>query len=202
MLQGGELQGRLSFIKHGMRFVRQNRDMRSRVLLVLVLFTLACRSYSQENSAATALDKLRSLAGEWKGTFEWSGARSDKGAMDATYYITGAGSAVVENLVQDGKPVMTSVYHLAGSDLRLTHFCAAGNQPRLKASGIDLKGNAVEFAFVDATNMRTPDAPHVSGLEWRMLDANHITLTFLFEAGEKHSRELIQLTRKQGKNTT
>jgi hypothetical protein len=48
---------------------------------------------------------------------------------------------------------------------------------------------------VDATNLRSPDAPHVHGLEWRMADKDHLTLTFLFTAGGKESRELIRLQR-------
>jgi hypothetical protein len=168
--------------------------MHFRLMLALVV-AFALPSQAQKSPAAQALEKLTSLAGDWQGTFEWSGARTDEGKMDATYYVTGNGSAVVENLLQDGKPMMTSVYHLDGNDLRLTHFCAAQNQPRLKAQRIDPAVGAVDFSFVDATNMRTPDAPHVNGLEWRMLDADHISLTFLFQAGSKQSRELIQLRR-------
>src|SRR5262249_16067451 len=32
-----------------------------------------------ETDAKAALAKLRALAGEWQGTFEWTGARQDKG---------------------------------------------------------------------------------------------------------------------------
>jgi hypothetical protein len=63
------------------------------------------------------------LAGDWTGTFEWTGGRKDSGKMNATYYLTGNGSAVVENLTIGGLPSMTSVYHLDGSDLRMTHYC-------------------------------------------------------------------------------
>jgi 2'-5' RNA ligase len=45
--------------------------------------------------------------------------------------------------------------------------------------------------------MKSSEAPHVSGLEWRFLDADHITLTFLFDAGGKRSREFIQLRRAE-----
>jgi hypothetical protein len=55
------------------------------------------------------------------GSVEWSGARTEKGKMNATYYLTGAGSSVVENLTVNGTALMTSVYHLDGLDLRMTH---------------------------------------------------------------------------------
>jgi hypothetical protein len=161
------------------------------VALMLSRFPLP----AQETPAAQALDKIRGLEGRWEGTLEWSGARSAKGKMDAEYFVTGNGSAVVENLLSDGKPTMTTVYHLDGPALRATHFCAAQNQPRLKAERIDLVRNEIDFGFVDVTNLKSAGAGHVQGLEWRMIDSNHVTLTFIFKAGEKQSRELIQLKR-------
>ncbi|MGH8093858.1 MAG: hypothetical protein ACREIF_10335 [Chthoniobacterales bacterium] len=150
---------------------------------------------AEDNSGATAFARLRALAGEWVGTFAWSGARTSTGAMNATYYLTGNGSAVVENLVMAGVPVMTSVYHMDGTDLRMTHYCAAGNQPRLKAEHIDNAGGSVDFGFIDATNMPSPDAPHVHGVELQFLDPDHLTLTFLFQSGGRESRERIELRR-------
>ena len=78
---------------------------------------------------------IKSLAGDWKGSYKWTG-RLSEGPMDAKYYLTGNGTAVIEDLLMNGKAIMTSVYHLDGTDIRLTHYCAAGNQPRLKASEI------------------------------------------------------------------
>ena len=92
---------------------------------------------------------------------------------------------------------MTSVYHLDGSDLRMTHFCGAQNQPRLKAKRIDLDHKALDFDFVDITNLKSPEAPHVHGLEIRLIDPNHITVTFLFRTGGTESRERLELNRAQ-----
>jgi len=150
---------------------------------------------AQDNSGAAAFARLRALAGEWEGTFAWTGARTSTGAMNATYYLTGNGSALVENLTMAGVPTMTSVYHLDGADLRMTHYCGAGNQPRLKAEHIDNAQGIVDFGFIDATNLLSPDAPHVHGVELRFLDGDHFTLTFLFQSGSKESRERIALTR-------
>ena len=97
---------------------------------------------------------------------------------------------------------MTTVYHLDGADLRMTHFCGAQNQPRLKASRIDLAQGALDFSFVDITNLKSPDAPHVYGCELRFLNADHITLTFLFENGAQKSRERITLKRLSARQST
>lgn len=179
-----------------------------RMFSVVILLTISTLSIAQtENSkiislsdtqgsaGAAALAQLRGLAGEWEGSFEWTGARSAAGKVSATYAQTGNGSAVIENLAMDGVPAMTSVYHLNGAELRLTHYCAAQNQPRLKASEIDVAKGILNFEFVDATNLPSPDAPHVYGLEMRMLSADHMTLAFLFEGGGKRSKEFIDLKR-------
>jgi hypothetical protein len=154
---------------------------------------------ADETESSKALVQMKALTGNWSGTFQWTGGRTDSGSMNATYYVTGNGSAVVENLITGSTPVMTSVYHLDGRDLRMTHFCGAQNQPRLKARRIDLDHGAIDFDFVDATNLRSPDAPHVHGLEIHLIDPNHLTLTFLFQSGSVESREEINLKRTEAK---
>jgi len=160
---------------------------------------LAFAFSAPQSPAAAALARLATLGGDWKGTALWTGGRSGEYAMDASYSTTAGGSAVVETLTQDGVPMMTTVYHVDGADLRMTHYCAARNQPRLKASRIDLADGAIDFAFVDATNLASPDAPHVSGLEVRFGDADHLTITFRFEGGGKASFERISLQRSPPK---
>lgn len=163
--------------------------------IVLSGLALASISRGAPGNAAGALEQLKSLAGDWEGTAEWTGARTSTYPMNAAYYVTGNGSALVENLVAEGAPVMTSVYHLDGSDLRMTHFCGAQNQPRLKAERIDLAHGVIDFGFVDITNLKTPDAAHVHGMQLHLIDADHISVTFLFQGAGKESREQISLKR-------
>ena len=170
----------------------------------LLCFVLGCAAImsatsGEETQASKALVQMRALTGNWSGTFQWTGGRNDSGSMNATYYVTGNGSAVVENLITGSTPAMTTVYHLDGRDLRMTHFCGAQNQPRLKARRIDLDHGAIDFDFVDATNLRSHDAPHVHWLEIRLIDPNHLTLTFLFQSGATESREEINLKRTEAK---
>ena len=174
--------------------------MQRSTLLAFLFLCLPSIAAAEEHAGAAVLEKLRALSGDWEGSFEWSGARSGKGRMNASYYSTGNGSAVVENLTMGGVPVMTSVYHLDGADLRMTHFCAAQNQPRLKASRIDLAHGITDFTFLDSTNLRSPETGHVVGLELRFLAADHITLAFRFEGGGKSSLERIDLKRVPAKS--
>ena len=170
--------------------------------LGLALFSGACAIFAQgpRSDATAALERLRSLNGKWEGTFQWSGVRSNTGKMNASYYSTGNGSTVIENLLtEDGTPAMTTAYHLDGTDLRMTHFCAAQNQPRLKARQIDLTEGIVEFTFVDITNLRSPQAPHVVGMKMHFIDSNHIAITFDFEGDNNLSTEVIDLRRVAGR---
>ena len=168
-----------------------------RILVALLALTgLATAEINAPADGSAAFEKLRSLTGEWEGTYAWTG-RNASGKINAQYYTTGNGSALVENLTVDGIPSMTSVYHLDGSDLRVTHFCAAQNQPRLKASAIDLGSGQIMFSLVDITNLKSPDAGHVEGLDVRFLEHDHITLRFRFMGAGKESDELIDLRRKK-----
>jgi predicted outer membrane lipoprotein len=174
--------------------------MNSKLLGIVLACAAAISALAAEQTESSkALDQIKALTGNWSGTFQWTGGRSDHGSMNVTYYVTGNGSAVVENLMNESTPVMTSVYHLDGRDLRMTHFCGAQNQPRLKAHRIDLDHGAIDFEFVDATNLKSPDVPHVHGLEIRLIDTIHLTLTFLFQSGSVESREKISLQRTEAK---
>ena len=177
------------------------RAIRTFVFNTLSGLALACVAHAQDDSAVAAFGKLKLLAGDWEGTLEWTGARTGTGSMNAAYYLTGNGSALVENLIMENVPVMTSVYHLDGSDLRVTHYCGAQNQPRLKAKRVDLEHSAIDFGFVDITNLRSAAAPHVHGLELRLTDSNHLTITFLFQNDGKESREKIVLKRIDKKSS-
>jgi hypothetical protein len=148
-----------------------------------------------ESSAAAALDRMSALAGDWHGTMSWRGARSETGTITATYRVTAMGSAVVETLMSNGVPTMTSVYHLDGSDLRVTHYCGARNQPRLKADRVDLEEGVLDFDYVDATNLASPSAPHVNGIKLQFDGNDHLILEFRFVAADTVSYETLDLHR-------
>ncbi len=160
---------------------------------------LVTAASAEQTASDKALERLRGLAGEWEGTLEWSGARTGTGRVRASYSTISYGSAVVENLYMGDSelPSMTSVYHLDGSDLRMTHYCGARNQPRLKASRIDEAGGVVQFAFVDGTGLVEHPA-HVAGVELRFLSNDRLVVRFTFEGDGKTSTEHIELSRTRG----
>jgi hypothetical protein len=59
----------------------------------------------------------------------------------------------VHETIFPGQPhEMVTVYHLDGKDLLLTHYCAAGNQPKMKHDP-KAKENELKFDFVGGTNL-------------------------------------------------
>ncbi len=91
-------------------------------------------------------------------------------------------------------PSMTSVYHMDGADLRMTHFCGAQNQPRLKATEIDEAHDIIHFTFVDGTNLDARPA-HVTAVDLRFVTKDRLVLRFTFAAAGKISVENIELQR-------
>jgi hypothetical protein len=173
------------------------------LFLVLVCTTGSVHLYSQHShdGMAAKIDNpyfalLKGLVGSWTGHFQWSTNPSAKGDMDVNYSLTGNGSAVVEDLITNNTKSMTSVYHMDGLNLRMTHYCGAGNQPRLIADTANSTSNSLEFKFVDITNLASEDAGHVFGLKINFVSETKLTLTFRFTAKGKESDEFIELTRK------
>jgi len=99
-------------------------------LALAALFLAPATAGAPAADSKAALERLKALSGTWTIT---AGSEGSEGAT-VTYKVTGAGSAVVETLFAGGPHEMVTVYHLDGDDLVLTHYCAAGNQPRMKAA--------------------------------------------------------------------
>jgi hypothetical protein len=143
--------------------------------------------------AETAFGWLQSLAGEWEGKFEWTGDLSGGGAIRMDYFLTGLGSAVVENHMTGHQASMSSVYHMDGSRLVMTHFSSL-NQPRLEATEIDQEHRKIRFDFVDVTDL-APTEGHMNGVEMLLTDDREITLQYHYIHDGKRSVKHIELSR-------
>jgi hypothetical protein len=91
---------------------------------------------------------------------------------------------------------MLTVYYLDGNRLLLTHFCMAGNQPRMEAASYDPAAGVLRFRFLDATNLTTPGAGHMHNSAFRFVDDNHLTSDWQFyENGHLKQTESERFTR-------
>jgi hypothetical protein len=122
--------------------------------LVVVLAAFGCAPPTVA-SAPVAAAPNRTGAAAWellKRSLPSSWTMPGKtGPFTVSYKLISGESALVETWgVGSGRETMT-VFHPDHDDLVLTHYCAQGNQPRLRAA--TASADAVVFRFADATNL-------------------------------------------------
>jgi hypothetical protein len=114
--------------------------------------------------AKDAFAKLKSLAGTWNNKESDTEHHVPPSVSKVIYRLTGAGSALVETDFPGSDHEMVSVYHLDGDDLRMTHYCAAGNQPRMKLDRAASTPTRLVFVFDGGTNLDPAKDMHIHGL--------------------------------------
>jgi hypothetical protein len=121
-----------------------------------------------------AFEQLKQMAGDWT-MLEKDGKPGDK--VTNSFRVTAAGSAVIETMHPGTGHEMVTMYHLDGDELLLTHYCALGNQPRLKAErSADPK--KLTFKFVGCTNLKSDKDMHMHDMVYSALDADHVRMTW------------------------
>jgi len=137
-----------------------------RSLLPVVLLFLATAAFAQAGMQAPAaptsdaqksFDKLKTLAGTWQGrvTVDPPDAATNMKPIEISIRVTSRGNAIVHEGQEAGTPLDAAKYdhpltmlYLDGDRLYLTHYCDAGNRPRMVARAAG-DGKSVEFDFVD-----------------------------------------------------
>jgi hypothetical protein len=161
------------------------KPTRIAIALLCVLITSAAFAAS---AAQKSFDDLKSLNGTWEGK------TPDGQTAQVVYRVTANGSALMSEI--KGKEEMISMFNLDGDRVLLTHYCAAGNQPRMVASASP-DGKTITFDFLDATNLAAPDAGHMTRMVLSMPDANHHTEEWVFTDHGKEMKEVFDLRRKK-----
>jgi hypothetical protein len=101
---------------------------------------------------------LKALVGEWV-------APTPRGAIKVSYRLVSNDSALVQRFVTPSGRETLTIIHPDGDKILATHYCAQGNQPRLRLDLGKSSANRYVFSFVDATNLATPAASHLVQLE-------------------------------------
>ena len=161
--------------------------------LITIAALLACFASAapktERPQAAEAFSRLKTLVGEWE-------ANTSMGKAHLSYELIGGGTALVERESMDGHPAMMTVYHLDGDRLLLTHYCMAGNQPRMQARSFNAETGEIDFQFLDITNLAGPKAGYMHNAKMRIVDANHLTSEWqFFENGGPKMVESAEYTR-------
>lgn len=117
------------------------------------------------------LGALKQLEGEWEMADE-----NGQAQLACVYKVSSAGSVVREIMFPGHPHEMTNLYHMDGGKLVVTHYCAAGNFPRMAASGVErsAEGDVLDFRFDGVSNLREEHEGYMGGLTLTIHDANHI----------------------------
>jgi hypothetical protein len=123
-------------------------------------------------------DRMKSLVGSWKGNAEGQ-------AVSVTYALVSNGTALMETLDGGHDATMVTMYTPDGASLLATHYCSAGNQPRMRATGSP-DGKSLAFEFVDVTG---PTAEVMRRLVVTFVDSDHFRQTWTSRAadGKEHT---------------
>jgi hypothetical protein len=105
-----------------------------------------------------------------EGTWEFVGGNGERGLTEIK--VSSAGSAVREIMFSGSKEEMTNMYHLDGNALVMTHYCAAGNQPRLIAT--KKVGNTLAFHADSVSDLKATDKLYMGEMTLEVVDHDHM----------------------------
>src|SRR6266481_2409096 len=167
-----------------------------RIMVSVVLVAFSTVAFAQSD-AQKSFDKLKTLAGSWEGHVTTVPQKDEiEGKlMQVSLRTTSMGNALLHEMTGAGRPddPITMLY-LDGDRLLLTHYCDAGNRPRMTGK-MSPDGKSVEFEFLDVAG--STQYGHMHHAVFTFLDANHHTEDWTFMVGDKpvHAHFDLQRTK-------
>ena len=163
----------------------------TRISVILAALALAATTAPAQTDAQKAFAAIKDMPSTWEQKMP------DGKTLQVNFKVVSGGSAVMSEILGMGnKDMMVSVFNMDGPNrLLLTHYCSAGNQPRMEAS-VSPDGKTMTFSFVDATNLATPDAGHMKSMVLTLLNEDHHTEEWTFNDHGKEHKEIFDLRRK------
>jgi hypothetical protein len=115
--------------------------------------------------------------------------------------VTSLGNAIVHELSVSGRPDHpVTMFYLDGDRLLLTHYCDAGNRPRMVGK-VSPDGKTLEFDFLDLSGGNKYG--HMHHAVFSFIDANHHIEDWTWMGpGEKPTRAHFDLQRTNGGSST
>jgi hypothetical protein len=173
-----------------------------RFMLPIVLMSLTTVAFAQSD-AQKSFDKLKTLAGSWEGQVSTVPPQPEMGngaLTQVSLRVTSRGNALVHEMKETGKPDDPTRYdhpvtmlYLDSDRLLLTHYCDAGNRPRMTGTSSP-DGKTVEFDFLDVAG--GTQHGHMHHAVFTTLDANHHTEDWTYMMpGDKPVRAHFDLQR-------
>ena len=131
---------------------------------------------------ASLFSPLLELEGRWRLA----------GTEDITEFQLSSGGTVLRETMFPGTDhEMTNMYTLEGDSIVMTHYCARGNQPRMRT---DVLGSGrLDFEFENVTDLSAADEVYMGEMSLVWTDEDHIEQRWRsFVAGEyQEGQEMV-----------
>jgi hypothetical protein len=176
-----------------------------RIMLPVVLMSLSAMAFAQSDAqkpvapsdAQKSFGKMKTLAGSWEGQVSTVPPEpSIEGKLtQISFRVTSMGNTLMHEMTIGGRPddPITMLY-LDGDRLLLTHYCDAGNRPRMTGK-MSPDGKTVEFEFLDVAG--STQYGHMHHAVFTFLDLNHHIEDWTFMVGDKPVHAHMDLQRKK-----
>jgi hypothetical protein len=152
---------------------------------LVVLMSLCAAAFAQSD-AQKSFDQLKTLAGSWEGTFEGK-------PLHVTLRVTSMGNALVHEMKGNGPDDPITMFYVDGDRLLLTHYCDAGNRPRMAAK-VSPDGKTLDFDFIDVAG--STQNGHMQHAVFTLIDSDHHSETWTFAMADgKQMGGVLELTR-------
>lgn len=161
--------------------------MKSLPIAAAVVLLFACTSVVAQSNAKSTFERLQTLNGTWEGK------NSQGEPLKVSFRSTSGGTAILSEITGKGEDMIT-MFHMDNGRVLMTHYCGAGNQPRMQAS-MAADGKTITFTFVDATNLASPTAGHMNHVVITIADPDHHSEDWTFAMDGKEMKEHFELTR-------
>jgi hypothetical protein len=158
------------------------------VLTSAMVCSTARTAWAASANAQESFDKLKLLSGSWEG-------RNSQGEpLTVAYHLTAGGSALMSEI--HGHDDMISTFHMDGDRLLMTHYCGAGNQPRMQAKASP-DGKTFAFDFIDGTNLGASKMGHMYRAVFTIVSADRHTEEWDFIQNGQVMKEMFDLQRSR-----
>jgi|SRR5579864_259667 phage tail protein X len=142
------------------------------LVLGIALMSFPAVAFAQSD-AQRAFDQMKTVAGSWEAHVTTVPPAPDiEGKLArVSLRVTSMGNAIVHEARSEGRPDdPITMFYLDGDRLLLTHYCDAGNRPRMIGK-VSPDGKTVEFEYLDIVG--STKYGHMHHAVFTFIDANH-----------------------------
>src|SRR5215475_4860329 len=165
-----------------------------RMTLPLIVMFLSVPAYSQSD-AQKSFEKLKTLSGAWEGkvTTDMKAAALEETPMYIVLRTTSRGNALMHEMTSAGSPDdPITMFYLDENRVLLTHYCDAGNRPRMEGK-LSPDGKILEFTLLDVAGSNLHE--HMHHAKFTFIDADHHMEDWTFMIGDMAVHAHVDLHR-------